>query len=111
MLALILSAAILSPSNGDASREAECRAVDGTYAIYANHDLLHIDGSRHLVEVTSPTLDAELQRRGWEDTVARGTFRICGPGTRKPESLNMQDRVRLRSWTDVRFKRRKAKKP
>jgi hypothetical protein len=79
----------------------------GSYAIYANHDLLQIEGSRHFVEVTSDKLDAELQRRGWENTIALGRFTICGPGVGNPQTLNMQSRVQLRSWTDVRFERRK----
>jgi hypothetical protein len=84
----------------------ECQTVSGTYAIYANHDLLHVDGSRHFVEVTSDKLDAGLERRGWENTVARGRFTICGVGVGKPKRLSPQDRVQLRSSTGVRFERR-----
>lgn len=101
---LMLIAALMAaaPSPG-ADR---CRAVTGTYAIYANHDLLHIDGSRHFVEVTSDKLDAELQRRGWENTVARGDFTICRSRAGKPQTLNNQDSVRLQSWTALRFQHR-----
>jgi len=81
----------------------QCQTVSGTYAIYANHDLLHIDGSLHFVEVTSAKLDAELQRRGWENTVARGRFTICGPAVHAPLELNRKDEVKLRSWADLRF--------
>jgi hypothetical protein len=109
VIVLFLSAAILSSPSFDGGAE-ECRNVSGTYAIYASHDLLHVDGSRHFVEVTSAPLDAELQRRGWEDTVARGRFTICGPRMGKPLNLNMQDPVQLRGWSDVRFERRKPAK-
>lgn len=81
----------------------QCNTIGGTYAIYANHDLLHIDGSNHFVEVTSAKLDLELQRRGWESTVARGRFTICGSAVGRPLTLKRRDEVQLRSWNDLRF--------
>jgi hypothetical protein len=99
---------VLSPAESEASRAEQCHIVSGTYAIFANHDLLHIDGSRHFVEVTSHELDAELQRRGWEETVARGKFIVCGHGIASPQKLDVHDQLQLRSWTDIRFGRQKA---
>jgi hypothetical protein len=105
---LFLSAAVLSPAKSEVSRAEQCHTVSGTYAIFANHDLLHIDGSRHFVEVTSHELDAELERRGWEQTVARGKFNVCGLGVASPQGLDVQDQLQLRSWTDIRFGRKKG---
>ena len=110
MVLLLMSAAVLSPANSEVGSAGQCHRVTGTYAIYVNHDLLHIDGSRHFVEVKSDKLDAELQRRGWENTIARGRFTICGPGVGNPQRLNVQDRVELRSWTDMRYLSRKTRK-
>jgi hypothetical protein len=87
----------------------QCQTVSGTYAIYANHDLLHIDGSSHLIEVTSAKLDAQLERRGWEQTVARGRFTICGPAVAATLRLRKNDEVSLRSWSGLRFIQKSAR--
>lgn len=104
MVFLLLSAAVISPKSS--SGADRCRTVSGTYAIYANHDLLHINGSRHFVEVTSDKLDAELERRGWENTIARGRFTICGNGVGNAHSLDVRSDVQLRSWKGLQFERR-----
>jgi hypothetical protein len=106
---IVFLAAAAAPFSGNSQARAThgCRTVSGTYAIYANHDLLRIDGSRHFVEVTSAKLDAELQKRGWEDTVAHGRFAICGSPMITAQRLSIQDRMRVQSWSDLHFRYRK----
>lgn len=105
MVVFLFSAAILAPAS-QVSTGTRCRTVSGTYAIYANHDLLHIDGSHHFVEVISATLDAKLERHGWDNTVARDRFTICGSGIADLQKLTIRNDVELRGWDAIHFEPR-----
>jgi hypothetical protein len=80
-----------------------CATAHATYAIYANHDLVRIDRSRHLIEISSDELDKALDRRGWETVAAKGRFTLCGQGATSPLKWNIRDRVDLISFRDIRF--------
>lgn len=85
------------------NHDRACATVTGTYAIYANHDLLRIDGSRHYIEITSNRLDSELDARGWETTVAKGRFTLCGRRVTSTRNWTIRDRVALISFHNIHF--------
>lgn len=96
----------MAASPATAPAAGMCKTVTGTYAIYVNNDYLHVDRSRHLILVVSNALDDELDKRGWEDWVARGRFTLCGPRRASPLQWSVRDQVSLTSFTGVKFVRR-----
>jgi hypothetical protein len=80
-----------------------CATATATYAIYANHDFLRIDGSRHRIEIVSNVLDKELEGRGWVTTVAKGRFKLCGRHVKSPRDWTIRDQIDLISFSDIRF--------
>ncbi len=83
-----------------------CATVTGTYKIHVNNDYLHIDRSHHLILAGSRALDDELDRRGWQDWMARGRFTLCGPYRSSPLQWDVHDQVDLTSVKSVQFVRR-----
>lgn len=100
MLAL---AVLLSVAAPDAMPAKTCTTVSGTYAIYVNNDFLHVDRSHHLIEVGSDALDKELEKRGWQDVVAKGQFTICSQRATSPLNWTVRDRVDLVSYRNISF--------
>jgi len=81
----------------------QCRVVHGRYRIYANHDLLWIAGSKHLLEVVIDELDSELTKRGWEKTSAYGDFKLCVDKIINPQALTISNSVRVAEFSNIRF--------
>ncbi len=84
-----------------------CATVGGSYEILADGDALRIRGSRHRLRVVVPALDEELIRRGWIETVAYGTFRICAANLRDPLKLTIRDRVRVVGYSGISYRTRR----
>jgi hypothetical protein len=80
--------------------------VRARYEIYVEGDRLWIIGSRHLLDVASDELDKQLEKRGWETTVAYGNFNICAAHLNDPKQLAITHNVTLKSYTDLQFRRR-----
>ncbi|MFS2110767.1 hypothetical protein ACCC88_13830 [Sphingomonas sp. Sphisp140] len=99
---LVLAAALLL----DPAPE-RCATVRGNYQIFADGDALRIQGSRHRLRVVVPALDKELTRRGWIETVAHGTFRICAANLRDPLKLTIRDRVRVTRYSGIGYRTRR----
>jgi hypothetical protein len=103
-----LSLAVLATGTGEAATPAaECRVVHGRYAIYVNHDLLWIVGSKHFLDVSIAQLDKELEARGWEDTVAYGDFTICTERMGDPRTLTTHDRVDVTGYGHLDYRTRR----
>lgn len=85
---------------------APCATVQGRYGIYADGDRLWVIGSKHLIEVVSNELDAELEERGWESAYAYGQFTICARGMTDPTKLTIRDRVVLKGFKQIEFRTR-----
>jgi len=83
-----------------------CQTVRARYEIYANGDRLWVIGSKHLLSVVVDPLDTELQKRGWENTVAFGNFTICFDRRTDPRNLNVRDRVVVTSYGDITYRNR-----
>ena len=83
-----------------------CTTVQGRYGIYADGDRLWVTGSRHLIEVVSDELDAELEKRGWESTYAYGQFTICARAMSDPRQLTIRDQVVLKGFKQIEFRSR-----
>lgn len=103
-----LSLTVLATGMGEAATPAaECRVVQGRYAIYVNHDRLWIIGSKHLLDVSITQLDKELEARGWEETVAYGEFTICAERLGDPLTLTTHDRVEVTGYNHLDYRHRR----
>lgn len=101
----LICLALFGSSTASANGE-HCSTVQGRYAIYANNDFLTVKGSKHLLGVVIDTLDKRLERMGWEQTAAYGDFVLCSDRAANPARLSVRDRVRVKSYSNVRFLRR-----
>ena len=99
----LIAASPLTVEPSEAKPARLCTTVEGTYAIHATNDLLHIDHSHHLLVVVSDNLDKALEKRGWEDTVDKGRFTLCGPYRASPLQWAVRDRIDLLSVKAIRF--------
>jgi hypothetical protein len=96
---VVLSLAVLATAPAaTATPSRECRVVQGRYAIYVNHDRLWVVGSRHLLDVSIPELDRDLEARGWEDTMVYGDFTLCAAHMGNPINLTTRDPVEVKSY-------------
>ncbi len=100
MLAL---AALLLTATPVSTPAKTCATVRGTYAIYVENAFLHIDHSRHMIELGADALDAALEKRGWQDFVVRGRFTVCGRRVTSPLNWNIHDRLDLVSYRNISF--------
>jgi hypothetical protein len=95
---------LLFVRNGNAQNAKKfesCTTARGRYGIYVDGDRLWIIGSKHLIEVVSDELDADLEKRGWESTVAYGQFTVCARRTTDPKQLTVRDQVSLKQYDQI----------
>ena len=104
-LLLLICLAVFGSSAAPA-RSEHCSTAYGRYAIYANNDYLWVSGSKHRLVAVIDTLDKKFQELGWEQSAAVGKFVICSDRAVDPLSLTSQDKVRVKSYSAVRFVRR-----
>jgi hypothetical protein len=93
-------------SSAGSAQDEHCSTVYGRYAIYANNDFLWVKGSKHSLVVVIDDLDKQLEKMGWEQTAAFGDFVLCSDRAVDPVRLTIQDRVRVKSYSNVRLLRR-----
>jgi len=104
----LLTAMIFHSSSmamADVARPNECRVVRARYSIGVNNDYLWVVGSKHRIVVVIKELDRELIARGWEKTVAYGSFRLCAHQIRNPMLLTGKDRVLVAGYSNISFVR------